>query len=263
MVDNLESNIEELLSSPGGKLLHEISSMMRKRARVLAIIFVFIIMLGYPFAGEFISWLVSEDAGFIPSSDTEIIVLHPVELILLKVRISVYLAIMVTGTIFVVEMARLMAKNDTIKERMDEADIKLPNPNFIAVMTALSSIVLMILGAYYTIEYLVPFLLDYLAKDAAAAELSTQWTLTNFTGFISSLIFASAIGFQVPLVVLLLLKFELIQKSELTRYRRHIWFAAIVLGAFLSPPDPVSLLLVAAPMIVLFESSLIFHRLIS
>ena len=261
MVDDLESNIEELLSSPGGKILHEISILMRKRARFLAIIFTFIIFVGYPFAGEFISWLVSEDTGFIPSSDTEIIVLHPVELILLKVRISVYLAIMLTGTVFVVEMVRLMAKNDVIKERMNEAEITLPHPNFMALMTALTSIALMILGSYYTIEHLVPFLLDYLAKDAAAADLSTQWTLTNFTGFISSLVFASAIGFQVPLVVLLLLKFEIIKRSELTKYRRHIWFAAVVLGAFLSPPDPLSLLLVAAPMIVLFELSLLLDKI--
>jgi len=262
MPETLESNIEELLSSPGGKILHEASMLMRKRARFLAIIFVVVIMLGYPLAGEFISWLVSVDTGFTPSSNTEIIVLHPVELILLKVRISVYLGIIVTSTIFAVEMARLMAKSEVIKERMNEAEIKLPNPNLLAVTTALTSVGLIFLGSYYSIEYLVPFLLDYLAADAAAAELSTQWTLTNFIGFISSLIFASAIGFQVPLIVFLLLKFEIINRSELTKYRRHLWFVAIILAAFLSPPDPVSLFLVAAPMIILFELSLLLHRLI-
>jgi len=262
MAENLESNIEELLSSPGGRILHEVSVIMRKRARIFAVVFALIFVLGYPLAGEFIAWLVSEDTGFRPSSDTDVIVLHPVELILLKVRISVYLAIMFTGSIFSVEMVRLLAKNDLIKERIDEAELKLPNPNLLALMTAMFSLFLMILGVFYAIEYLVPFLLDYLAKDAAAADLSTQWTLTNFSGFISSLVFASALGFQVPLIVLLLLKFEVVQKSELTQYRRHIWFSSVVLGAFLSPPDPLSLLLVAAPMIVLFEISLLLHRVI-
>ena len=262
MAENLESNIEELLSSPGGRILHEVSVIMRKRARIFAVFFAFIFVLGYPLAGEFIAWLVSEDTGFRPSSNTDVIVLHPVELILLKVRISVYLAIMFTGTIFTVEMARILAKNELIKERIDEADLKLPNPNLLAIIIAISSVTLMILGAFYAIEYLVPFLLDYLAKDAAAADLSTQWTLTNFSGFISSLVFASALGFQVPIVVLLLLKFEIVEKSDLTKYRRHIWFSSVILGAFLSPPDPLSLLLVAAPMIILFEFSLLLHKLI-
>ena len=262
MVNNLESNIEELLSSPGGKILHEMSQLMRKRARFFAVFFVLIFTIGYPLAGEFIAWLVSEETGFRPANITDVIVLHPVELILLKVRISVYLSIMLTGIIFSVEMARLLAKSDTFRERMKEADLKLPNPNLLAIIIAISSLALMFLGVFYAIEYLVPFLLDYLAKDAAAADLSTQWTLTNFSGFISSLVFASALGFQVPIIVILLLKFEIFEKSDLTKYRRHIWFSSVILGAFLSPPDPLSLLLVAAPMIVLFECSLLLYRVI-
>ena len=262
MVNDLESNLEELLSSPGGKILHEMSQLMRKRARFFAVFFVLIFTIGYPLAGEFIAWLVSEETGFRPANITDVIVLHPVELILLKVRISVYLSIMLTGIIFSVEMARLLAKSDTFRERMKEADLKLPNPNLLAIIIAISSLALMFLGVFYAIEYLVPFLLDYLAKDAAAADLSTQWTLTNFSGFISSLVFASALGFQVPIIVILLLKFEIFEKSDLTKYRRHIWFSSVILGAFLSPPDPLSLLLVAAPMIVLFECSLLLYRVI-
>ena len=262
MVNDLESNIEELLSSPGGKILHEMSQLMRKRARFFAVFFVLIFTIGYPLAGEFIAWLVSEETGFRPANITDVIVLHPVELILLKVRISVYLSIMLTGIIFSVEMARLLAKSDTFRERMKEADLKLPNPNLLAIIIAISSLALMFLGVFYAIEYLVPFLLDYLAKDAASADLSTQWTLTNFSGFISSLVFASALGFQVPIIVILLLKFEIFEKSDLTKYRRHIWFSSVILGAFLSPPDPLSLLLVAAPMIVLFECSLLLYRVI-
>ena len=83
MTDDLESNIEELLLSPGGRILHEASNIMRKRARVFALFFVVIFTVGYPLAGEFIAWLVSEDTGFRPSSNTDVIVLHPVELILL------------------------------------------------------------------------------------------------------------------------------------------------------------------------------------
>jgi Sec-independent protein secretion pathway component TatC len=41
-----------------------------------------------------------------------------------------------------------------------------------------------------------------------------------------------------------------------------LWFASIVVGAMLSPPDPLSLALIAAPMIVLFEIALLIDRII-
>ena len=42
--------------------------------------------------------------------------------------------------------------------------------------------------------------------------------------------------------------------------RRLIWFGAFVLGAFMSPPDPLSLFLVALPVIFLFEIALFLDR---
>jgi Sec-independent protein secretion pathway component TatC len=39
-----------------------------------------------------------------------------------------------------------------------------------------------------------------------------------------------------------------------------IWFGAFVLGAFMSPPDPLSLFLVAMPIIVLFEVAMVVDR---
>ena len=56
MVEDLESNLENLLSSPGGKILNSISEIMRKRARFFAVLFVFVFSIGYPLAGEFIAW---------------------------------------------------------------------------------------------------------------------------------------------------------------------------------------------------------------
>ena len=42
---------------------------------------------------------------------------------------------------------------------MKEADLKLPNPNLLAITIAISSVILMSLGTFYAIEYLVPFYL--------------------------------------------------------------------------------------------------------
>jgi sec-independent protein translocase protein TatC len=77
-----------------------------------------------------------------------------------------------------------------------------------------------------------------------------------------SLALGSALAFQVPLLVLIVLRGGLVERNVLTHYRRHLWFTSIVVGAMLSPPDPLSLGLIAAPMIVLFEVALIIDAII-
>ena len=72
---------------------------------------------------------------------------------------------------------------------------------------------------------------------------------------------ASIIGFQSPVATLLILRLGIFSRNQLKGYRKHIWFTSFILGAFLSPPDPLSLFLVALPVVVLFEIALILDSL--
>jgi sec-independent protein translocase protein TatC len=116
-------------------------------------------------------------------------------------------------------------------------------------------------GIYYAWNWLIPMLLEYLTTDAQAAGLATEWRLTSYIGFIANLAIASAIGFQAPLVTLLILRMEIVDRATVRSYRRHIWFGAFLLGAFLSPPDPLSLFLVAMPVVILFEVALMIDAI--
>jgi len=113
----------------------------------------------------------------------------------------------------------------------------------------------------YAHEILVPMLLQYLSEDAAASGLESTWQLQSWIGFIIGLYFASVLGFQVPLAVLLLLRYDVIERSAITENRGVFWFSALLVGALLSPPDPLSLFLVGGPMLVLLEFALVIDRL--
>ena len=68
-------------------------------------------------------------------------------------------------------------------------------------------------------------------------------------------------SFQTPLAVLLLLRTGIISRDFVTDNRGLIWFSALLLGAVLSPPDPVSMFLVGGPMVILLEISLLVDRI--
>ncbi|MEC8913901.1 MAG: twin-arginine translocase subunit TatC, partial [Candidatus Thermoplasmatota archaeon] len=116
-------------------------------------------------------------------------------------------------------------------------------------------------GALYSHEILVPMLLEYLSEDAASAGLDSTWQLQSWIGFILGLYFASVVGFQVPLAALLLLRYDVIERTSITDNRGSLWFSALLVGAVLSPPDPLSLFLVGGPMLVLLEVALIIDRM--
>ena len=116
-------------------------------------------------------------------------------------------------------------------------------------------------GAAYSDGILIPMLLEYLSEDAAASGLESTWQLQAWIGFIVGLFFASVVGFQVPLAVLLMLRYELIERTSITENREILWFSALAFGALLSPPDPLSLFLVGGPVLVLLEVALILDRI--
>jgi sec-independent protein translocase protein TatC len=162
----------------------------------------------------------------------------------------------------IVEASFRGVKHPVVKARIAELDLKAPRPSMAMVLSVASSIGLAILGIIYAWELLTPMLLEYLSNDAQEAGLSTQWKLAAYVGFVLNLAIASAIGFQAPVVTMLALRVGMVEQKTITMYRKHIWFSSFVLGAMFSPPDPLSLFLVALPIILLFEISLIIDRIL-
>ena len=251
-------DLEHLMDAPRIRLFRRFGEHLRTRVRGLAILFTFGFIIGYPLAGIALEWMIDQ-SSMIPD-DTTIIVLQPLELVLLRLQVAGYLGIALVVMALIWDAARL-AGNANLPEEVELPS--LPKGALFRGIFALSiSIGLAVLGLIYAWDVLIPFLLEYLQDDAASAGLESTWHLQAWIGFLLSLALGSALAFQVPLAVLVVLRGGLVEREMLTHYRRHLWFTSIVVGAMLSPPDPLSLALIAAPMIVLFEVALLIDAII-
>ena len=226
------------------ELLDKIKVHIRSRMKLIVVLFLLGLSLGIPIAHRIVDWLLN--AGLLPD-DVNIIVLTPVEFIMLQVKVGAWLGAGLVVLALIIDGAWKSGLAS-----------KTPRPGRMVLLAIISTTVLMIAGLLYSWYLLTPMLLKYLATDAQAAGLSTEWRLTSFIGFIVSLCLACAIGFQAPLITLLSLQSGAIDRVTLLTYRRHIWFTTFVLGAAFSPPDPLSLFLVAIPIILLFEAAIIW-----
>jgi sec-independent protein translocase protein TatC len=79
---------------------------------------------------------------------------------------------------------------------------------------------------------------------------------------ITMIVLACAIMFQLPVIVYFLSKAGLITPDLLRTYRRHAIIGALVISAFITPPDPVSQLLVCLPLIILYQVSISISALV-
>jgi sec-independent protein translocase protein TatC len=226
-----------------------ITSLIRSRIKLILGLFLFGLVVGIPLSRTLVEYLLQSD--IIPGN-VNIILLTPVEFIMIQVRVGAWLGATLAITALIIELGW-----------KSELSRRIPKPGRSVVLTILAIAVLSTAGLFYSWKLLTPMLLEYLADDAQSAGLNSEWRLSSFIGFILNLCIASVIGFQAPLITILALRSGVTDRETLLQYRRHIWFATFVLGAAFSPPDPLSLFLVAIPVILLFEIAMFYDYITS
>jgi sec-independent protein translocase protein TatC len=90
-----------------------------------------------------------------------------------------------------------------------------------------------------------------------AAGIAPQYRVSEFVGLVFTSSVAMVLGFQTPVVVLLLGWIGIVQEKTLRTKRKYAFFFAFALGAILAPsPDPMSMVLMAVPLYILYEFGL-------
>lgn len=137
-----------------------------------------------------------------------------------------------------------------------------PREKKLVLPMVVSSTVLFLAGAafgYFVIfRYAFPFFLDVTA-DGVEAVLSMQ----SYLSLAVNLLLAFGACFELPVVAFFLGRIGLIDHKDLIRFFRYSVVAIFVVAAFLTPPDVLSQLLMAGPLLVLYGLSIVVVRFTS
>jgi sec-independent protein translocase protein TatC len=79
------------------------------------------------------------------------------------------------------------------------------------------------------------------------------WFYNKYIAFSIQLLLGFGIAFQLPVVILILGKMGLVNSRQLREKRRHVIVGLLVLAMILTPPDVMTQMLMAAPLILLYE----------
>jgi sec-independent protein translocase protein TatC len=115
---------------------------------------------------------------------------------------------------------------------------------------------LFMLGVLFGYFMIVPLTLNFLGGYSVSSEILNQITLKSYIGIISSLVFASGLIFELPILVYFLSKVGIITPGFMRKYRKHALIIILLIAGIITPPDIFSQIMVTIPMYALFEVSI-------
>jgi len=87
-------------------------------------------------------------------------------------------------------------------------------------------------------------------------EVKNNFSINYYFSFITMLLLGSGVIFELPIVVFILSAIGFLTPAFMRHYRRHAIVVIIVLSAFITPPDPISLIFISIPLAFLYEISI-------
>ncbi len=115
-------------------------------------------------------------------------------------------------------------------------------------------------GALFGYYVLTPMSINFLANYQLDPSIANEFDITSYVSTLSMLVLASAIMFQLPVVVYFLSMSGLVTSKMLKSYRKHSIVVILILSAVITPPDVISQLLIAMPILVLYEVGILIAK---
>lgn len=118
-----------------------------------------------------------------------------------------------------------------------------------------------LLGISFGYLILVPFAVQFFTQFVISDVISNEFDINEY--FVSVALWTLACGviFQIPVISWFLSKVGLLTPDSMKAYRRHAIVAIMIIAAFLTPPDPISQIMIALPLIVLYQFSIFLSKI--
>lgn len=120
----------------------------------------------------------------------------------------------------------------------------------------LTASLLFFLGVLFGYYLITPLSINFLGTYSVSPEVKNQIDIDSYFSVVRSAVISSGIIFELPIIIYFLTKLGIITPKAMRTYRRHAIIGVLIVAAVITPPDVVSQLIVALPMLLLYEVSI-------
>jgi len=122
---------------------------------------------------------------------------------------------------------------------------------------------LFLLGVLFGFFMIVPLTIHFLGSYSVSPDVTNTINLISYVSTIASIIIASGVVFELPVIIFFLTKIGIVTPQFLTKYRKHSIVVIFILAAIITPPDIFSQILVSIPLLILYEVSIVISKRIT
>jgi len=198
-------------------------------------------MAAFPFTGKLLNLLTLPNAHL--KEPAELIFLKPTGMLMVRIEIAITVGVIVSLPIIFYQIWQFVMPGLYPSERK----YLLPGLLFTTLC--------FLGGASFCYFVLIPNVLPFLF-NLGTASISPKINITEYMSFILRLILVFGIVFELPIISYVLARVGILSPHFLRKYRRYGIVIVFIIAAILTPPDPLSQLLMAFPLLFLYEISI-------
>lgn len=221
------------------------------RSRLLRCVGALLLSFGvcFYFADDIFGFLVRPLTDSFPAGEGKLIYTKLYEAFFVEVKVALFAAFVVSFPIIANQIWAFVAPGLYAKEKKAFLPFLLATP---VLFTAGASL------AYYVImPNAFTWFLGF-EGEVGGLQQEALPSVDEYLGLVMQFILAFGISFILPVLLLLLHRAGLVRRRQFIAARRYVIVAAFIIAAVATPPDPISQILLAVPLIMLFEGSLVF-----
>ena len=121
---------------------------------------------------------------------------------------------------------------------------------------------LFFIGVTFGYFVIAPLSVHFMMTYNLSPEISTEPSLSSYIGYIRASILASGLLFELPVIIYFLTKIGLATPAGLRKNRKFALVIVLIVAAVITPPDVASQIIVAIPVLILYEMSIFISKFV-
>lgn len=122
--------------------------------------------------------------------------------------------------------------------------------------------ILFFIGVLFGYFVIVPMSVNFVASFSVSSVVKNEFNLESYISMIKTSVIAGGLFFELPVIIYLLTKIGLVTPTFLQNTRKYAVVIVLIIAAIVTPPDVVSQITVAVPMLLIYEISILISKLV-
>ena len=216
---------------------------LRKRLTVIAAVTLIASAVLFTKADFVLAYFLAINPGM------ELVYITPSELLVVYVQLSLIMALIVCAPINVYEVWAFVEKGLYKKEKT------------YVLITLVFGVIFFVAGVAFCYFMVLPTTLGFFIR-IAVSDVESMISIKSYISFINTMLLCFGAVFEMPVIVFLLSKLEILKPQFLKANKGLMIVAIFILAAIITPPDVVSQIMLAIPMVLLLQLSIIVCTLV-